>query len=82
MPDLVLLDLMLPKIDGYEVFKRIRSDEKYKDMPVVMLTARSEFDDIKKGMTVGADGYITKPFDVETLLSIVKGCVGGDDNEE
>lgn len=71
-PDLILLDLMLPGIDGLEVLKRIRSDEKLKNTPVIMLTAKSEEIDKILGLELGADDYITKPFSVRELTARVK----------
>ena len=60
-PDLVILDLMLPKLSGLEVCRRIREDDSIKDTVVVMLSARSETDDKVRGFSVGADDYVTKP---------------------
>lgn len=71
-PDLILLDLMLPVIDGLEVLKRIRGDEKLKNIPVIMLTAKSEEIDKILGLELGADDYITKPFSVRELTARVK----------
>lgn len=72
LPDLVLLDLMLPGIDGLEVCKRLRSDEKLKNIPIIMLTAKSEEIDKILGLELGADDYITKPFSVRELNARVK----------
>lgn len=72
MPDLVLLDLMLPGIDGLEVCKRLRRDDKLKNIPIIMLTARSEEIDKILGLELGADDYITKPFSVRELNARVK----------
>lgn len=71
-PDLVLLDLMLPGIDGLEVCKRLRSDDKLKGIPIIMLTAKSEEIDKILGLELGADDYITKPFSVRELNARVK----------
>lgn len=79
-PDLIILDLMLPKLDGYKVCRFLKFDEKYKNIPIVMLTARAEEKDIKIGKEVGADLYIPKPFDPEFILAkiaellVVKGA--------
>lgn len=67
--DLILLDIMMPKMDGIEACKEIR---KYWDIPIVMLTAMSEKTDIVKGLNVGADDYITKPFDEEELVARIE----------
>lgn len=71
-PDLVLLDLMLPKIDGYKVCRMLKFDEKYKHIPIIIFTARAQESDEKMGMEVGADAYITKPFKPEVLISKIK----------
>ena len=69
MPDLIILDLMLPKIDGYKVCRMLKFDERYKKIPVILLTARAGETDVKLGREVGADAYIIKPFEPEILLS-------------
>lgn len=67
-PDLVVLDVMMPKMDGFEVLAAIRARSQTRDIPVVMLTARSGDKDVWQGWESGADYYITKPFDLEELL--------------
>lgn len=69
LPDLVLLDIMMPDIDGFEVLKKIRE---VNDVPVIMLTAKGEEDDRVKGLELGADDYITKPFSPRELVSRIK----------
>ncbi|MFO8037783.1 MAG: response regulator transcription factor [Anaerolineales bacterium] len=69
LPDLVLLDIMMPDIDGFEVLKKIRE---VSDVPVIMLTAKGEEDDRVKGLELGADDYITKPFSPRELVSRIK----------
>lgn len=71
-PDMFILDLMLPGMDGYEILKKIRHDTKLKALPVIMLTARSEEFDRVLGLELGADDYITKPFSVRELTARVK----------
>jgi two-component system alkaline phosphatase synthesis response regulator PhoP len=71
-PALIILDLMLPKIDGWEVCKRLRETQKTKDIPVIMLTCRAETEDKLKGFEVGADDYVTKPFSPRELVVRVK----------
>ena len=71
-PDLIILDLMLPKIDGFKVCRMLKFDEKYKNIPIVMLTARAQESDEKMGEEVGADGYIMKPFDHKIVLAKIK----------
>jgi two-component system phosphate regulon response regulator PhoB len=70
-PDLVLLDLMLPGIDGTEVARRLRSDSRTAGIPIIMVTAKSEETDVIVGLTLGADDYITKPFSTKILLARV-----------
>lgn len=67
-PDLLLLDIMLPGIDGYELCSRMQSDPKLSQVPVIMLTARTMNEDMADGYETGADDYITKPFDIDELL--------------
>jgi two-component system response regulator VicR len=72
MPDLILLDLMMPEIDGWEVFRRIRADEQLKDIPVVVVTAKAQSIDIVLGLHIAkVDGYVTKPFGPQELLKSV-----------
>ena len=71
-PDLIILDLMLPKIDGWQVCERLRQDIATQDIPVIMLTARAETEDKLKGFEVGADDYVTKPFSPRELVARVK----------
>ncbi len=68
-PDLILLDIMMPQLDGYETLRMLRE---FSSIPVVMLTAKGEEEDIVKGLELGADDYITKPFGVRELVSRVK----------
>lgn len=72
MPQLVLLDLMLPELDGYDVCREIRRDNNISSMPVIMTTAKSEELDKVLGLELGADDYITKPFSVRELVARVK----------
>lgn len=71
-PDLIILDLMLPKIDGYKVCRLLKFDEKYKHIPILMFTARAQDSDKKIGAEVGADDYVTKPFEPQVLLGKIK----------
>ncbi len=72
MPDLVLLDIMLPDIDGMEILKRLKNDLDMRRIPVIMVTAKSSEIDKVKGLDQGADDYMTKPFGVMELISRVK----------
>jgi DNA-binding response OmpR family regulator len=69
-PDLILLDLMLPKMNGYEICRAIRAEKL--EMPILMLTAKGQEEDIVRGLEVGADDYITKPFSVRELMARVQ----------
>jgi len=69
VPDLVVLDLMLPGIDGTEVARRLRADSRTAGVPIVMLTAKGEETDVVVGLTLGADDYVTKPFSMKILLA-------------
>jgi DNA-binding response OmpR family regulator len=74
-PDLVILDVMMPGLDGYEVLTFVRETPRLEGLPVVMLTARAQLDDIQRGLTLGADAYLAKPFDPEELLSVVESLI-------
>ena len=67
-PDLVILDLMLPEVDGYKILKKMQRDTRSHSIPVIMLTAKSQIDDRLKGLELGADDYITKPFSPKELI--------------
>lgn len=75
-PDLILLDVMMPVMDGYEVLRRLKEDENLRSIPVVMLTARAQERDVVKGIDLGAEDYITKPFHPAELLARVKRILG------
>ena len=68
-PDLIYLDIMLPEINGYDICKQLKSDEKYNNIYIIMLTAKGQEFDKRKGIEVGADLYITKPFDPDFILN-------------
>ncbi len=72
LPNLVLLDVMMPNVDGYTVAQRIRQCEQTKNIPIIMLTALSEIQDKGKGFDIGVDDYLVKPFDIEELKMRVK----------
>ena len=71
-PDLILLDIMMPGMDGYEVCRRLKSDPRTMNIPVIFLTARSEVEDEKKGLELGAVDYITKPISPPIVMARVK----------
>lgn len=72
LPNLILLDLMLPAIDGLEVCRYLKQDERTKNIPIIMLTAKSEESDVIVGLKMGADDYITKPFSPKILTERIK----------
>ncbi len=80
-PDLVLLDLMLPKVDGFEVLKTIKQDDSTKEIPVIVLTAKVSREDQKKAQDLGADCYMTKPFRPQELWDKIKDFLPGADQE-
>lgn len=71
MPDLIILDIMMPKMNGYKISRLLKFDNKYKNIPIIMLTARSQEEDKLIGSETGANEYITKPFDLEYVVSKV-----------
>lgn len=71
-PDIILLDIMMPKIDGYEVCRRLKEDEKTRLIPIVMITALTELEDKIKGLDVGADDFLSKPFNRLELMARVR----------
>ncbi|MFB0509273.1 MAG: response regulator transcription factor [bacterium] len=71
-PDLIVLDLMLPGIDGYQVCGILKYDRMYMKIPILILSARTQIKDYELAMKVGASGYLTKPFEPESLLAKIK----------
>jgi len=70
-PDLVLLDIMMPRIDGYEVAQQLRANPETASLPIIMLSAKAQEEDIRRGAEVGVDAYVTKPFSPEHLVRVV-----------
>ena len=81
-PDLVILDLMLPGMDGWEVFRRLRKERETAHMPVIMLTARGDEADRVLGLELGADDYITKPFSLREVIARIKTVLRRKDSEK
>lgn len=81
-PDLVLLDIMLPDIDGLEVCRKLKREESTKDIPVIMLTAKSEDSDVISGLELGAEDYITKPFSPRVLIARIRAVLRRSSDEE
>jgi DNA-binding response OmpR family regulator len=75
-PDLMVLDVMMPKLDGYELTRRLRAEAALRSIPVILLTARSQESDIDRGFEVGADDYLKKPFNPDELVARVRAVLG------
>ncbi|MDH3714502.1 MAG: phosphate regulon transcriptional regulator PhoB [Gammaproteobacteria bacterium] len=86
LPDLVLVDWMLPEISGIEFIRRLKRDDVTRDLPVIMLTARTEEDDKVRGLETGVDDYVTKPFSTRELIARIRALLrrtaGGDSDTE
>ncbi len=74
-PDLVLLDVMMPKIDGFSICERIRANPEWNDVRIIMLTARGRDIEREKGLALGADDYITKPFSTKDAIARVEAVI-------
>ncbi len=81
-PDLIILDVMMPKIDGYEVCRRLKASDRTRVIPVLMLTAKREVPDKIRGLDIGADDYITKPFNPQELMARVRSLLARKNEEE
>jgi DNA-binding response OmpR family regulator len=75
-PDLAVLDVMMPKLDGFELTRRLRTDEATSRMPIILLTARAQDADVQRGFDVGADDYLRKPFSPQELRARVQAILG------
>ncbi|MEW8626744.1 MAG: response regulator [Candidatus Thiodiazotropha sp.] len=71
MPDLMILDVMMPRKNGFEVCAEVRADQRMADLPILMLSAKGRDAEVKKGLSLGADAYITKPFSTHELVEKV-----------
>lgn len=69
IPDVIMLDIMMPNVDGYETLKRIKNNKELEKTKVVFLTAKNKASDIEKGLKLGADKYLTKPFSIKKIVS-------------
>jgi DNA-binding response OmpR family regulator len=77
-PDLVLLDVMLPEVSGYEICQNVRMDPALNDVKILMMTARGSAMERRKGLAMGADGFISKPFELKALRAEVRRILAGD----
>lgn len=77
LPDLVILDVMLPKLSGFEVCRRIRAEPRWAGLKVLMLTAKGRDQEVEKGLGLGADAYVTKPFSTRDLVARIRALLGG-----
>jgi DNA-binding response OmpR family regulator len=75
-PDLALIDVSMPKLDGYQVTERLRANDATRRMPIILLTARVQDGDIARGVEAGADDYVKKPFSTEQLRSRIQAALG------
>ncbi len=81
-PDLILLDVMMPNVDGFEVLRRLKASPETALIPVIMLTARGQFEDLRRGYGDGAEWYINKPFDMAEVEWFVRHVIGPPPAEE
>jgi two-component system alkaline phosphatase synthesis response regulator PhoP/two-component system response regulator VicR len=81
-PNLLVLDVMMPYMDGFEVLKNLRREADTEDLPVIMLTAKAQDKDVFEGYHYGADMYLTKPFNPMELVTFVKRILGGKDDKD
>ena len=75
-PDLIILDVMMPKMNGFKICRLLKYDNAYKNIPIIMLTARSQDEDKSLGEETGANEYVTKPFELEDIIQKIKGYLG------
>ena len=75
-PDVVTLDIMMPRLDGWEAASRLRADPETADVKVVLLSARAQEADLERGSRIGVDAYLTKPFDPDELIEVVRRLAG------
>lgn len=75
IPDVILLDIMMPNLDGFSTLNIIKQDEKLKDTKVIFLSAKNNPKDIEKGLEIGADAYVTKPYSIKKLMQMIEEMV-------
>ena len=80
-PDIILLDVMLPDVSGFDILQRVRGHAALKHIPIIMLTGKATREDVMFALSAGANGYITKPFEFESLTTSIRAVLGlGDEN--
>ncbi|MFB3880642.1 MAG: response regulator [Armatimonadota bacterium] len=79
-PDVIVLDVMMPKMDGFEVLKRLQANPETREIPVIMLTAKAQDADVFRGWSSGVSAYLTKPFNPLELITFVKRILSGQDD--
>jgi CheY-like chemotaxis protein len=79
LPELILLDVMMPGLNGWQVYERLRSHPRWQNIPVVMLTALAQRADVERAVELGVDGYVTKPFEPADLLHTIEKALHSDD---
>jgi len=80
-PDLILLDIMMPEVDGFEVCRRLKASAETRDIPVIFLTALGEEKDVEQGLALGGDAYVVKPFNAVTLAAQISELLTPDSDE-
>lgn len=76
-PDIILLDIMMPQMSGYEFCQKIKGDDRHKSIPVILVTAKVQSEDQKRGKEAGADGFITKPYEYSQLIQEIQKLIHG-----
>jgi DNA-binding response OmpR family regulator len=76
-PDLVILDVMLPRLNGFDVCRRIRDAPRWRGLKILMLTAKGRDSEMQRGLELGADAYVTKPFSTRDLVARIRALLGG-----
>ena len=79
-PDLIILDIMMPEVNGFEILEGLKGDEETRQIPVIILSVRNMEEDINKALSMGADLYMTKPFDPSTLLNAIHAVLSKTDS--
>lgn len=76
-PHVITMDVMMPRMDGWTAAERLRSDDRTRHCPIILVTARTQLDDHRRGARIGVDAYVTKPFDPDALIDVIRGLVDG-----